>query len=125
MGVVEPLLESRPPLRHARLTVKVKGFQVAPAELEGLLLQHPEVVDAAVVSRPHDRHGESVVAFVVRRKSDPAVTEAVTAERIKAFIADRVAEYKRVSEVHFVDAIPKSAAGKILRRILRDQLKNQ
>jgi len=74
---------------------------------------------------PDDRHGESVVAFVVRRKSDPAVTEAVTAERIKAFIADRVAEYKRVSEVHFVDAIPKSASGKILRRVLRDQLKNQ
>ena len=95
--------------------------QVAPAELEGLLLQHPGVADAAVVSRPDERTGEAVVAFVVRRTPAHGAADA-SEESVKAFIAERVAEYKRIAEVRFVETIPKSAAGKILRRILRDQV---
>ena len=101
--------------------IKVKGLQVAPAELEGLLLQHPGIADAAVVSRPDERNGEAVVAFVVRHTAAHG-TEGATEDDIKAFIASRVADYKRISEVRFINAIPKSAAGKILRRILRDQV---
>ena len=101
--------------------IKVKGLQVAPAELEGLLLQHPGLADAAVVSRPDERTGEAVVAFCVRRTAAHG-SEGATEESVKSFISERVAEYKRISDVRFVESIPKSAAGKILRRILRDQL---
>ena len=79
------------------------------------------VADAAVVSRPDDRNGEAVVAFVVRRTAAHGVDDA-TEDSVKEFISARVAEYKHISDVRFVDAIPKSAAGKILRRMLRDQV---
>jgi 4-coumarate--CoA ligase len=107
--------------------------QVAPAELEGLLLQHPGLSDAAVIGRPDERTGEAPVAFVVRRAAPAAAVAAgpvgavpahphPTEEEVKAWIEPRVAEYKKLAEVRFVEAIPKSAAGKILRRVLRDQL---
>ena len=96
--------------------IKYKGFQVAPAELEALLLTHPAVADAAVVGKLDEEAGELPIGFVVLRP-DAEVTEADVA----AFIAGQVATYKQLREVHFIDAVPKSASGKILRRVLRDQ----
>jgi len=94
--------------------IKVKGFQVAPAELEALLLEHEQIGDAAVIGVADDEAGELPKAFVVRREGAP-----LTEDEVKAFVADRVATYKKLHAVEFVDAIPKSASGKILRRELR------
>lgn len=94
--------------------IKVKGFQVPPAELEALLLTHPAVADAAVVGRADDESGEVPVAYVVLRQGSDA-----SAEEIMAFVASKTAHYKHLHEVVFTDAIPKSASGKILRRMLR------
>jgi acyl-CoA synthetase (AMP-forming)/AMP-acid ligase II len=96
--------------------IKYKGFQVAPAELEALLLSHPMIADAAVIG-VHDEEGEEVPkAFVVLR-------EPLSPEAIMEFVATRVAPHKKVRRVEIVDQIPKSATGKILRRVLRDQEK--
>jgi acyl-CoA synthetase (AMP-forming)/AMP-acid ligase II len=92
--------------------IKYKGMQVAPAELESVLLSHPAVADAAVVSCPDQEAGEIPRAFVVLKG-------AVTAEDLMAFVAARVASYKKIRRVDFIDAIPKSPSGKILRRLLR------
>ena len=94
--------------------IKVKGFQVPPAELEALLITHPEVADVAVIGVPDDEAGERVKAFIVRGPGSE-----VSAETLQEFVAGHVATYKKVSEVEFIDAIPKSASGKILRRELR------
>jgi acyl-CoA synthetase (AMP-forming)/AMP-acid ligase II len=91
--------------------IKVKGFQVAPAELEALLLTHPAVADCAVIGIPDEEAGEVPKAFVVRRGE-------TSAEEIGAFVAEHVASYKRVRYFEFIDQIPKSASGKILRRML-------
>jgi acyl-CoA synthetase (AMP-forming)/AMP-acid ligase II len=91
--------------------IKVKGFQVAPAELESLLLKHPRIADVAVIAVPDDDAGEVPKAIVVARG-------VLTAEDVIAFVHDEVAPYKRIRHVAFVDAIPKSASGKILRRVL-------
>ena len=94
--------------------IKVKGFQVPPAELEALLITHPSVADVAVIGRPDDRAGEVPVAYVVARG-------AFDADAIKAWVAQRVPEYKRLGDVVPCEAIPKNPSGKILRRILRAQ----
>lgn len=91
--------------------IKYKGFQVAPAELERVLLSHPAVADAAVVRSPDEVAGEVPKAFIVLRS--PA-----SAEELIAWVAERVAPYKRVRRVEFVEEIPKSPSGKILRRLL-------
>jgi 4-coumarate--CoA ligase len=96
--------------------IKYKGFQVPPAELEALLLTHPAVADAAVIGLPDEEAGEIPVGYVVLRPGADASTED-----IQAFVAEQVAHYKQVRVLHVVDEIPKSASGKILRRILRDQ----
>ena len=96
--------------------IKYKGFQVPPAELEGLLLTHPAVADAAVIGLPDDEAGEVPAAYVALKPD-----AAATADEILAFVAGQVAHYKRLDSVTFVDAIPKSASGKILRRTLREQ----
>ena len=94
--------------------IKYKGYQVAPAELEALLLSHERIADAAVVG-VCDGEGEEVPkAFVV-----PVAGADLDAAEVTAFVAERVAPYKKVRAVEFVDAIPKSAAGKILRKDLR------
>ncbi|HUR49102.1 MAG TPA: AMP-binding protein [Acidimicrobiales bacterium] len=95
--------------------IKYKGFQVPPAELEALLLTHPQVADAAVIGVPHDEAGELPAAFVVLKSG-----AEVTAADLQEFVAGQVATYKQIRRVTFVDAIPKSASGKILRRVLRE-----
>jgi len=111
--------------------IKCKGLQVAPAELEGLLLGHPLIYDAAVVPKADERAGEVPVAFVVTKAAllrgmgkaaEADALPAVTADQVQAFVAGKVADYKKLAEVHFVDAIPKNPSGKILRRVLRDRL---
>ncbi len=96
--------------------IKYKGFQVPPAELEALLLTHPAIADAAVVGLPDDEAGEIPVAHVVLRPGAEA-----TPEEIQEFVAGQVAHYKQIRKVVITDTIPKSASGKILRRLLRDQ----
>jgi acyl-CoA synthetase (AMP-forming)/AMP-acid ligase II len=96
---------------RAKELIKYKGYQVAPAELEAILVTHPAVADAAVVRRPDPQAGEIPKAFVVLRA--PA-----SAQELMAWMAGRVASYKRVRQVEFIDSIPKSPAGKILRRLL-------
>jgi len=100
--------------------IKYKGFQVPPAELEAVLLTHPCVADAAVIPIPDEEAGEVPKAIVVLRKESAA-------EEILEFVAERVAPHKRIKFVEFVDQIPKSPAGKILRRVLvqREREKGQ
>ena len=95
--------------------IKYKGFQVPPAELEAILLTHPAVADTAVVGLPDDEAGEIPVAFVVVKAG-----HSVSEDAIASFVAGQVAHYKQVRKVTFVEEIPKSASGKILRRVLRD-----
>jgi acyl-CoA synthetase (AMP-forming)/AMP-acid ligase II len=91
--------------------IKYKGYQVAPAELEGLLLTHPAIADAAVIGIPDEEAGEIPKAFVV--PSAPLTPEEVT-----AFVAERVAPYKKVRTIEIIEEIPKAPSGKILRRVL-------
>ena len=94
--------------------IKYKGYQVPPAELEALLLSHDGVADAAVVG-VNDADGEEIPkAFIVRQ---PGVE--LSAEDVMSFVASKVAPYKKVRRVEFIDVIPKSSAGKILRKDLR------
>ncbi|KAJ2733693.1 hypothetical protein IW152_002876 [Coemansia sp. BCRC 34962] len=100
--------------------IKYKGFQVAPAELEGLLMNHPAVLDAAVI-QVFDRAQDTELpkAFVVIR---PNLDHPEITDDIKAWVAERVAHYKALrGGVELIDSIPKSASGKILRRVLRDR----
>lgn len=104
--------------------IKVRGFQVAPAEVEGVLLSHPKILDAAVIgiNHPHDHDVELPRAYVVRK---PGVLETDLDEgSVKAFCKDRLSKYKELTGgVRFVDAIPRNAAGKPLKRILREMAK--
>jgi acyl-CoA synthetase (AMP-forming)/AMP-acid ligase II len=93
--------------------IKYKGMQVAPAELEGVLLTHPAVADAAVIPSPDEEAGEVPKACVVL-KPETAVGE----DELLAYVAERVAPHKRIRRLVFVEQIPKSASGKILRRVL-------
>lgn len=94
--------------------IKYKGYQVPPAELEAVLLTHPQIADAAVVGVPDDDGEEVPKAFVVAQPGSE-----LTAEEVIEFVAGQVAPYKKVRRVAFIDAIPKSASGKILRKDLR------
>jgi len=98
--------------------IKYKGFQVAPAELEALIVTHPAVADVAVIGIPDLEAGELPKAYVVLKPDMEA-----SAEDIQAFVAEHVASYKQIRLVEFTEEIPKSASGKILRRFLRDQAK--
>ncbi|MEE9242636.1 MAG: AMP-binding protein, partial [Mycobacterium sp.] len=97
--------------------IKYKGYQVPPAELEAVLLSHPQIADAAVVGVP-DADGEEVPKAFVVKLTSPDVAELTEAE-VMAFVAGQVAPYKKVRQVEFIEAIPKSASGKILRKDLR------
>jgi acyl-CoA synthetase (AMP-forming)/AMP-acid ligase II len=96
--------------------IKVNGFQVPPAELEALIITLPGVADVAVIGVPDEAAGERVKAFVVRGEG-----AALTEGSVQEFVRERVVSYKQVQIVEFVDSIPKSASGKILRRELRDR----
>jgi acyl-CoA synthetase (AMP-forming)/AMP-acid ligase II len=99
--------------------IKYKGMQVAPAELEALLLTHPAILDAAVVRRPDEEAGEIPKAYVVLKPDE--TSKSTKADAIMAWVAERVAPHKRIRRMEFIDAIPKSASGKILRRMLVDK----
>ena len=96
--------------------IKVKGFQVAPAELEAVLHGHPSVVDCAVFGVPDEAAGEVPVAAV---QLDPG--HPVSPEELQALVADTLAAYKQVREVVVVETIPRLPSGKVLRRVLRDE----
>jgi 4-coumarate--CoA ligase len=97
--------------------MKVRGWQVSPVEIESIILQHPKVLDVAVVGIPLANHtGELPRAYVVLRPGLQA-----SKDDIKSFIAKDLARYKIPEEVVFTDRIPKNATGKILRRLLREQ----
>jgi long-chain acyl-CoA synthetase len=100
--------------------IKFKGFPVAPAEVEAVLLEHPAVKDCGVIGRPDAEAGEIPIAFVALR--DGFVDCRKLEEELCTFVADRLTSYKQPREVHFVDAVPKTASGKILRRELRKAL---
>ena len=94
--------------------IKFKGFQVAPAELEALIITHPKVADVAVIGIADDEAGEVPKAFVTAVDG-----ETVTLEEIQALVAEHLVSYKQIKVLEVIEAIPKSAAGKILRKELR------
>jgi acyl-CoA synthetase (AMP-forming)/AMP-acid ligase II len=96
---------------RAKELIKYKGLQVAPAELEALLLTHPSVADAAVIPYPDEEAGEVPKAIVVLKHKTPP-------ETILEYVAQRVAPHKKIRHIEFVETIPKSPSGKILRRVL-------
>jgi long-chain acyl-CoA synthetase len=100
--------------------IKYKGFPVAPAEVEAVLLEHPAVKECGVVGRPCPVAGEIPVAFVALR--DGFVDSGKLGLELCGFVADRLTHYKQPREVHFIDVVPKTASGKILRRELRKTL---
>ena len=102
--------------------IKVRGYQVAPAELEALLLTHPHISDAAVIPVEDEMSGELPRAYVTLK--DDSKPEDVSEEAIKAWVEERVAPFKRLEGgVRFIDQVPKSASGKILRRMLVEQVR--
>ena len=96
--------------------IKFKGFQVAPAELEATLVAMDGIIDAAVIGIPDDDAGEVPIAFVVAGKDAPTDAD------IHAHFKETLSTYKQLHQIRWVDEVPKSASGKILRRLLRDQV---
>ncbi|MGZ3630814.1 MAG: class I adenylate-forming enzyme family protein, partial [Ktedonobacteraceae bacterium] len=96
--------------------IKYKGFGIAPAEIESLLMEHPAVLDSAVIGIPDDEAGELPKGFVVIRPGHSA-----TPEEILEFANGKLAGYKKIYQIEFIDAIPKVASGKILRRELKER----
>jgi 4-coumarate--CoA ligase len=96
--------------------IKFKGFQVAPAELEALLITHPKILDVAVIGIADEEAGEVPKAFVVVTPDNE-----VTLEEIQALVSENLVSYKQIRVLELIDAIPKSAAGKILRKELRNR----
>ncbi len=99
---------------RAKNMIKYKGFAIGPAELEDLLFEHPAVADCAVIGIPDAEGGEAPKAFVVK-KAD------IEAQELMDFVAEKVASYKQIRALEFIDAIPKNPSGKILKRVLVEQ----
>jgi acyl-CoA synthetase (AMP-forming)/AMP-acid ligase II len=95
--------------------IKYKGFQVPPAELEAILIAHPEVADCAVIGVPDDEAGELPKAYVVPSG------ESLDHDALMAHVAEQVSPQKRIRLVEEIDEIPKSPSGKILRRVLKER----
>lgn len=111
---------------RAKELIKVRAFQVAPPELETVLLTHPLIVDAAVigVSSKTERDVELIRAYVVKRQVREA--EGLGEEEVRKWCGDRLAKYKDLTGgVRFVDSIPKNASGKILKRLLREEAERE
>jgi long-chain acyl-CoA synthetase len=100
--------------------IKYKGFSIAPAEVEAVLFKHPAVADRAVIGKPDEEAGEIPKALVLLRPG-----EDVSAEVLMDFVSHRLAGYKSVREVEFVAVIPKTASGKVLRRVLIEAERNK
>ena len=100
---------------RAKEMIKVRGFQVAPAEIEAVLLGHPAVADCAVFGVPDEADGEAIVAAV-------SCTEEVGVSELTELVTDRLASYKRLSKVIVVPEIPRLPSGKVLRRVLKEQV---
>jgi acyl-CoA synthetase (AMP-forming)/AMP-acid ligase II len=101
--------------------IKVRGFQVAPAEIEGVLLSHPQISDAAVIGlkKPDEPEVELPKAFVVKKPGSAQLTEEV----VKSFCKERLSKFKELTGgVSFIDTIPRNATGKALKRILREMV---
>jgi len=98
--------------------IKYKGFQVAPAEVEAELVTHPAIADAAVIGKPDAEAGEVPMAFIVPAQG----AAAPTLQEVQEYLEPRLAHFKQVHELEIVDEIPKSASGKILRRLLRESV---
>jgi len=96
--------------------IKYKGFGVGPAEVEAVLCEHPAVADAGVIGKANEEAGEIPKAFVQLRPNAQA-----TAEELIAFVKERISDYKRVREIEFIDKVPRTASGKILRRELAER----
>jgi len=103
--------------------IKYKGYQIAPAELEALLLTHPGIADAAVIGTADAEGQEVPMAFVVRQPG--AEGDALDEAAVEEFVAAKVAPFKKVRRVEFIDAVPKSSSGKILRRMLKSGARAQ
>ncbi|MET7631246.1 MULTISPECIES: 4-coumarate--CoA ligase family protein [unclassified Streptomyces] len=99
--------------------IKYKGYQVAPAELEALLLGHPSIADAAVIGVYDTDGNEGPKAYLVRQAG--VAPDDLTADDVMAYVAERVAPYKKIRRVEFIGAVPRATSGKILRRELRDR----
>ena len=93
--------------------IKYKGFAISPSEIEGVLLDHPDVSDCAVVGVPDAEAGEVPKAFIVPKAGARLETAA-----LRSYLRERLAEYKQVRAFQFVDSIPRNHYGKILRRVL-------
>jgi acyl-coenzyme A synthetase/AMP-(fatty) acid ligase len=104
-------------LDRSKEMIKYKGFPVAPAEVEAVLLEHPAVRDCGVVAKPDAAAGEIPCAFIVLREGYGS-SEALDQE-LRNFVAERLARHKQPREIHFVEAVPRTPSGKILRRELR------
>jgi acyl-CoA synthetase (AMP-forming)/AMP-acid ligase II len=97
--------------------IKFKGFSVAPAQIEALLLEHPAVADVAVIAKPDEEAGEVPKAYVVLREG----YEQQSADELMKWVNGKIATYKNIHEIEFINAIPRNPSGKILRRILKEQ----
>jgi len=100
--------------------IKYKGFPIAPAEVEAVLLEHPAVRECAVVGKTDAAAGEIPVAFIALRETFTASQKIK--DELCNFVCERLTSYKQPREIHFIDAVPKTASGKLLRRELRQQL---
>ena len=96
--------------------IKYKSFSIAPAELEAVVLEHPDIEDCGVTGVPDEDAGETPKAFVV-----PRAGRTIDLDELARFVAERVAGYKQIRHFEVIDAIPKSPSGKILRRVLKEQ----
>ena len=113
---IDPLTGLMYVVERVKELIKVRGFQVAPAELEGVLMAHPDVVDAAVIGVHHSEEVELPRAYIVRREGTD-----LQAEQVQAHMLERLARYKQLEGgVYFLKEIPKLPSGKILKRVLRE-----